>query len=164
MTFTETSDHHRRNTQARVLELCATEAVELKPDGPALRDQLRAMNVDGAIDVIVDPVGGATSEAAFRSLNKGGRHLVVGFASGTIPKLPTNLALLKSASLIGVDVRHFFGAHKQEALAAAGALFQQFANTSLQPVAYIEHSLDDAQQAFAMLGERSRLGKVLVKP
>jgi NADPH:quinone reductase-like Zn-dependent oxidoreductase len=149
---------------ARVLELGAAETVELEPDGPALRDQLRAMAVDGAIDVIVDPVGGASSEAAFRSLGKGGRHLVVGFASGTIPKLPTNLALLKSASLIGVDVRHFFGAHKQEALAAACALFQQFANKSLQPVAYIEHSLDEAQQAFAMLGERSRLGKVLVKP
>ena len=53
-------------------------------------------------DVIYDPVGGAATEPAFRSLGWNGRLLVVGFAAGKIPKLPLNLPLLKSASAVGV--------------------------------------------------------------
>ena len=57
--------------------------------------------------MVVDPVGGDLTEAAFRSLGWGGRHLVIGFASGPIPRLPTNQALVKGAMLLGVDIRQF---------------------------------------------------------
>ncbi|WP_068090328.1 NADPH:quinone oxidoreductase family protein [Novosphingobium rosa] len=72
----------------------------------ANRDLREALKAGGPLDVVVDPVGGAQSETAFRALAPNGRHLVVGFASGTIPSLPLNLPLLKSAALIGV----FWGA------------------------------------------------------
>ena len=49
------------------------------------------------------PVGGDVAEPAFRSLSPGGRFLVIGFAGGTIPRLPLNLALLKRSSIVGVD-------------------------------------------------------------
>src|SRR5262249_4855723 len=55
------------------------------------------------INVVYDPVGGQWSETAFRCLAPGGRHLVVGFAGGDIPKIPLNLPLLKRSSIIGVD-------------------------------------------------------------
>ena len=55
----------------------------------------------------MDPVGGAASEPAFRSLAWKGRHLVIGFAAGEIPRLPLNLPLLKGADLVGVDIRQF---------------------------------------------------------
>jgi len=74
---------------------------------PDLRDQIRASAPKGAIDVILDTVGGATFEAMFRSLAKEGRHLVVGFAAGSIPSLPANLPLLKTGALIGVDYRYY---------------------------------------------------------
>ena len=50
---------------------------------------------------------GPLFQPAFRSLNWGGRHLVVGFVGGAIPALPANLALLKGAALVGVDYRQF---------------------------------------------------------
>jgi NADPH2:quinone reductase len=59
------------------------------------------------VDIVVDPAGGELTEAAFRCLGWGGRHLVIGFAAGTIPRLPTNLALVKGAALLGVDIRQF---------------------------------------------------------
>ncbi len=61
-----------------------------------------------SIDVIYDPVGGMYSEEAIRMLRFGGRHLVIGFASGAtnpksaIPKIPMNLALLGERSFLGV--------------------------------------------------------------
>ncbi|MEM7101206.1 MAG: NADPH:quinone oxidoreductase family protein [Pseudomonadota bacterium] len=69
---------------------------------PDWRAALEAITPEG-LNLVYDPVGGALSEAAFRSLAPGGRFLVVGFASGTIPSIPLNLALLKRSSIVGVD-------------------------------------------------------------
>ncbi len=66
------------------------------------RDALRAVTAEG-LNVVYDPVGGDVAEPAFRSLAPGGRFLVVGFASGIIPRLPLNLALLKRSAVVGVD-------------------------------------------------------------
>ena len=70
------------------------------------RERLKAA-AGGGIDVVFDPVCGPLFQPAFRSLNWGGRHLVVGFAGGEIPALPANLPLLKGAALVGVDCRQF---------------------------------------------------------
>ena len=71
------------------------------------RAQVRDWTEGQGLDVVVDPVGGDATERAFRALGLGGRHLVIGFASGTIPALPANLALLKGASLIGIELSKF---------------------------------------------------------
>jgi NAD(P)-dependent dehydrogenase (short-subunit alcohol dehydrogenase family) len=67
-----------------------------------LRERIKVLTDGRGVDVIYDPVGGPYSEPAFRSIAWRGRHLVVGFAAGDIPKLPLNLALLKGASVVGV--------------------------------------------------------------
>ncbi len=71
------------------------------------RAQVRDWTGGRGLDVVVDPIGGTATERAFRALGIGGRHLVIGFASGSIPALPVNLALLKNASLIGVELSKF---------------------------------------------------------
>jgi len=70
---------------------------------PGWRDDLRAQIGSGGLQLVYDPVGGHVAEPAFRSLSPGGRFLVVGFASGEIPSIALNLALLKRASIVGVD-------------------------------------------------------------
>src|ERR687887_58606 len=67
-----------------------------------LRKRIQELTEGRGVDVVYDPVGGAYTEAAFRSLARRGRLLVVGFAAGEIPKLPLNLPLLKGASAVGV--------------------------------------------------------------
>src|SRR5262249_57222690 len=67
-----------------------------------LRAALRRLGGERGIDVVFDPVGGRFSEPAVRSLAWGGRHLVIGFAAGEIPRLPLNLVLLKGCAVIGV--------------------------------------------------------------
>lgn len=79
----------------------------LDTDPDSWRDRLRAMCGGKGPDVVFDPVAGPLFEPAFRSLAWRGRHLVVGFVGGPIPKLPINLALMKGSSLTGVDVRQF---------------------------------------------------------
>lgn len=67
-----------------------------------LKDGLRHLLGRQGADVIVDPVGDHHTEAAVRNLAWRGRLLVIGFAAGEIPRIPTNLLLLKGAAVIGV--------------------------------------------------------------
>lgn len=65
-----------------------------------LRAALKEAAPDG-VDVVVDPVGGDLTEPALRSLRRGGRFVTVGYASGTIPRIPLNLVLVKGVTVMG---------------------------------------------------------------
>ena len=67
------------------------------------REALKAEIRETGLQMVYDPVGGNAAEPALRSLSPGGRYLVVGFASGTIPRVGLNLALLKRCAIVGVD-------------------------------------------------------------
>ena len=127
-----------------------------------IRAEIRNAAPKGVVDVVVDPVGGPTFEALFRSLAKEGRHLVVGFASGSIPALPANLPLLKSAALVGVDIRHFLAARPGEARAARTTLFQRVANRLLAAPQVVTFALEQADEAIAATLRRDKPGKVVV--
>ena len=107
--------------RARALALGADMAVDYL--APSWREEVRRQLSGGAIDIVIDPVGGASFEPAFRSLAKGGRHLILGFAGGEIPQLPANLPLLKNGALIGVDARHLFESNLPRALEIWETLF-----------------------------------------
>lgn len=72
-----------------------------------LKAALKAFGGGKGLDVIYDPVGGDMAEQALRALGSLGRFLVVGFAAGSIPKIPLNLLLLKNCDARGIA----FGAH-----------------------------------------------------
>ena len=86
------------------LDIClerGADATILYPSGELTReeqkafsDEIKALTDGQGADVIYDPVGGSYAEPALRATNWEGRYLVVGFASGPIPQIPLNLALL----------------------------------------------------------------------
>lgn len=127
------------------------------------RADLKAMTDGRGVDVVFDPVGGDLLEPAFRSLAWRGRHLVVGFAGGAIPKLPVNLALLKGAALVGVDYRQFGSVYEQAAsLEIRNRLFQAVEEERLKPAVGQSFPLSDFRDAMTLAGERDGLGKTVV--
>jgi NADPH2:quinone reductase len=126
------------------------------------REDVKAANGGRAVDVVIDPVGGAATELAFRSLAWNGRLLVIGFASGTIAKVPANLALLKGASMIGVDVRQF-GEFEPEASAAnVTALFDLYEAGHLHPPIARTHPLDDFAAAMVEARAGETAGRIVL--
>lgn len=75
----------------------------------SIRERVKTITGGKGADVIYDPVGGDAFKEAIRCINWEGRLLVIGFASGDIPQLPANLALVKNFSLVGV----YWGAYSQ---------------------------------------------------
>ena len=153
------STEDKRNA---ALSLGAHSAVDYSR--PDWRDALKALAPGGAVDVVLDPVGGDMFEPAFRSLAKGGRYLVVGFAAGRIPALPVNLALVKNAVLLGVDIRHFLATQPQRARRVRSALCSLVAHGRLKGPSMIIFGLDQAQEALAATMLRGRMGKIVVVP
>ena len=131
---------------------------------PDFRDQIKQATDGRGADVIYDAVGGDFSEAAFRSIAWKGRHLVVGFASGIIPKIPLNLPLLKNASIVGV----FWGEFKVREREANAGNFRQLVDWILEgrikPHISCRYPLDQAAQALADMGGRKVIGKVVINP
>ncbi|MGB0505871.1 MAG: NADPH:quinone oxidoreductase family protein [Pikeienuella sp.] len=116
----------------------------------------------GGVDVIYDPVGDKFAEPAFRTLNWGGRYLVVGFAAGEIPKLPLNLALLKSAEIRGVFwgawIQRDWAAHRQN----TEEFLQMFADGKIKPRISGAYPLEDFVKAYDEIAERRAMGKVVL--
>jgi NADPH:quinone reductase-like Zn-dependent oxidoreductase len=89
---------------------------------------------------------------------------VVGFASGAIPHLPVNLALLKSASLLGVEIRHLLARNQKKATRIRQALLTMVTDGRLKPPSTNLFTLDRAKEALLATADRGRLGKVVVVP
>jgi NADPH2:quinone reductase len=127
-----------------------------------LREAIKAATGGKGPDVIYDPVGGDFAEPAFRSIAWRGRYLVVGFASGPIPALPFNLALLKGASIVGVFWGDFSRREPKANAAMMAELAQWYAQGKVKPV--IDRTMPMAQlkAAYAHMGSRGVKGKLVM--
>ena len=128
----------------------------------AFREAVKAATDGKGPDVIYDPVGGDFAEPAFRSIAWRGRYLVVGFASGPIPALPLNLALLKGASIVGVFWGDFAKREPKNNAAMMGELAQWYTQGKVKPV--IDRTMPMAQlpAAYAHMGSRGVKGKLVM--
>jgi NADPH2:quinone reductase len=129
-----------------------------------LREAIKRETGGHGPDVIYDPVGGPYAEPAFRSIGWRGRYLVIGFASGPIPSLPLNLALLKGASLVGVFWGQFTQREPEANLAGMRELLGWLKAGKLRPHISATYRLDQVPQALLDMAARKVTGKVLVVP
>ena len=158
------------SSQVKV-DLCLARGADagvVYPTGPfdrdgqkALADQFKqACGPDGA-HVVYDGVGGDYAEAAIRCMAWEGRFLVIGFPAG-IPRIPLNLALLKSCDIAGV----FWGAAVARDPAGHQAnikdLMALYAAGKIRPHVSEHFPLARAGEAISHLAGRQALGKVVV--
>ncbi len=129
---------------------------------PDWRKALETKLAGRPLTVIYDPVGGTWSETAFRCLSPGGRHLVVGFAGGEIPKIPLNLPLLKRSSIVGVD----WGGYVRNTPADATPVMQRLAELvssgKITPRPTATYPLDEAPWVLEQLMTRGNVGKQVI--
>jgi NADPH2:quinone reductase len=127
-----------------------------------LKDRVKELTGGKGADVIYDPVGGDFSEQAFRAIAWDGRFLVIGFASGPIPKIPLNLCLLKGASLVGVFWGAWAARFPLESRNNFDELIAMIDGGQFSPLVTEVYPLADYQEAFASISERRAKGKVIL--
>jgi len=127
-----------------------------------LRERIREETDGKGVDVVYDPVGGGYAEQALRSLAPGGRYLVIGFASGEIPKIALNLLLLKVVSLVGVFWGAFARAQPQRNAANMAELLAWYTQGRLRPHVSATFPLARYREALDAVIQRKALGKVVL--
>ncbi|HEY1606596.1 MAG TPA: NADPH:quinone oxidoreductase family protein [Allosphingosinicella sp.] len=119
-----------------------------------------AVGPDGA-HVVLDPVGGDYAEPALRSIAWEGRYLVVGFPAG-IPRLPLNLALLKSCDVCGVFWGAFAARDPKANEAHVETLFRLWRDGKIAPRVSRTWPLAEGGAAIAQMAARQAIGKLVV--
>ena len=127
-----------------------------------LRDRVLALTDGRGVDVVFDPVGGTAFEQSVRCIGWEGRILVVGFASGDIPKVAANMILVKNFSVVGV----VFGAHSDrfpdDTRARLGTLLQGYSQGRFKPRIHKVLPLERAAEALAEITGRRVVGKMVL--
>lgn len=130
--------------------------------GSDLKTAVRDATGGRGADVVYDCIGGDAAEPLVRALAWQGRFLVIGFASGEIPKLPLNLLLVKGAEAAGVfwgeAVRRDPAAHR----AGMAKVLAWVRDGKLHPKTHGVFALDDIRAALGVLDRREAQGKVVV--
>ncbi len=127
-----------------------------------LRTRVKELTGGLGADVIYDPVGGDLTESAFRAIAWEGRHLVLGFTAGEIPRLPMNLPLLKGASVVGVFWGSFTAREPELAEANLAAVASMIADGTLRPRITEVFTVDEIVDAYDLLVTRTAMGKIVI--
>jgi NADPH2:quinone reductase len=127
-----------------------------------LKTRIRELTGGVGADVVYDAVGGPYSEPALRSMAWEGRFLVIGFASGEIPKIPLNLTLLKSCDIVGVFWGAFVGRERARHRENVAELMKWWSEGKLRPHVSSTYPLERAGEAIRELADRKAKGKVVV--
>ena len=152
------------SAEKRAVALQAGAHAAVDTNSPDWRAHVRDWAGPEGLDVVIDPVGGAATERAFRALGLGGRHLVIGFAAGAIPSLPLNLALLKGASLIGVELSKFEQRFPQLAKANDRALLSLYERGAIKapPIAH-RFAFERFREALALAATGASAGSIVLQ-
>jgi NADPH:quinone reductase len=128
-------------------------------DTPDLKSALKAL---GGVDVVYDAVGGPGFDAALSACNPEGRLLAIGFASGQVPQVPSNLLLVKNLSVMGLYWGGYLKFAPQVLTDSLATLLGWYIHGGLRP--HISHRLPFGQlpQALDLLRDRKSTGKVVI--
>jgi NADPH:quinone reductase len=146
------------------LELCRQQgATELINYGDAdLREELKKLTGGRGADVVIDAVGGPLAETALRGMAWNSRYLVVGFASGEVPKIALNIPLLKGCSIVGVLIGEF-ARHEPDAFRRnLDQLFDWLGDGRLNPHVARVLPLSRAGDALVEMAARQTVGKTVL--
>jgi NADPH2:quinone reductase len=125
----------------------------------------RAREISGdGVDGVYDPVGGALGEECLRSLRDDGQFIVIGFASGAIPKLPANHVLLRNRRVTGVDWGGWVAKNPALNQKMIRDVLAMISAGDLDPVEPVSYPFDDAARALADQQNRNVVGKAILVP
>jgi NADPH2:quinone reductase len=128
----------------------------------SLKDKIKELTGGKGVDVVYDPVGGDYAEPAIRGMAWNGRYLVIGFASGPIPKIALNLTLLKGCSVVGVFWGRFTTEEPDVNRKNIEELWALFASGRISPVVTDSFPIEQYEAAFNCMIERRARGKVIL--
>lgn len=128
------------------------------------RQQVKDLTDGRGADVIYDPVGGDIFDESVRCIAFDGRLLVIGFTSGRIADVSTNMPLIKGFSVVGVRAGEYGRQFPEKGAENIAQIWDWARTGQTRPQVHAALPLARATDGFRMLLNREVVGKVLICP
>ncbi|MFG1347987.1 NADPH:quinone oxidoreductase family protein [Xanthobacter autotrophicus DSM 431] len=126
-----------------------------------MREDVKAIT-GGGVDIVMDPVGGALTDAALRALAWRGRLCILGFASGTIPTIKANYLLVKNIAVSGLQTSDYRDGLPAVLAQAQTEIFSFWSRGLLRPIVSDVLPLEDFVTALTRLQDSVVEGKIIL--
>ena len=128
------------------------------------REEVKALTDGRGADVIFDPVGGDVFDESTRCIAFDGRLLVIGFTSGRIASVNTNIPLIKGFSVMGVRAGEYGRRFPEKGRENVEAIWNWAGEGKTRPHVFAELPLERVLEGYRMLQDRQVVGKVIIRP
>ena len=128
------------------------------------REEVKALTGGSGADVIYDPVGGDVFDESVRAIAFGGRLCVVGFTSGRIATVSTNMPLIKGFSVVGVRAGEYGRQFPDKGRENQEAIWRLATEGKIHPRVHAEYALADWRAAFEAMERSDMVGKIVLTP
>ncbi len=148
----------------KLATLAADYPVAATLPAPGFRDAVKELTGGDGADMVFDPVGGDVFDESTRCIAFGGRLLVVGFTSGRIATVSTNMPLIKGFSVIGVRAGEYGRRFPDRGRENLDAIWSLAASGRIRPRVHAEYPLADWRAAFDTMARSDMVGKLILVP
>lgn len=146
----------------RIAVLARPEAV-ITAEG-RFREEVARLTGGTLADIVFDPVGGDVFDESTRCVAFGGKLVVVGFTSGRITKVSTNIPLIKGFSIIGLRAGEYARRFPERGRAIQNAIAKLAEAGAISPAIDRTLPLSRWREGFAAMAQRALVGKVVFVP
>lgn len=115
-------------------------------------------------DIVFDPVGGDVFDESTRCVAFGGKLMVVGFTSGRIADISTNIPLIKGFSVVGLRAGEYARRFPERGRAIQNAITQLAEDGRITPAIDRTLPLSHWREGFEAMAQRALVGKVVFVP
>lgn len=150
-------------SQEKLALLAGEYGVEHTLPARGFREGVKEITGGGA-QVIFDPVGGDVFDESVRCIDFSGRLLVVGFTSGRIATVSTNMPLIKGFSVIGVRAGEYGRRFPERGRENQEAIWRLAEERRIHPRVDAEIPLAEWRDAFARMQDSRMVGKIVLVP
>lgn len=128
------------------------------------REKVKALTNGRGADVIYDPVGGDVFDESVRCIAFDGRLLVIGFTSGRIASVATNMPLIKGFSVVGVRAGEYGRQFPERGRENVDQIWTWAREGKTRPYIHQKLPLERTLDGFQMIQNRKVTGKVIINP
>ena len=146
----------------RIAALAHPEAV-MVAEG-RFREEVARLTGGALADIVFDPVGGDVFDESTRCVAFGGKLMVVGFTSGRIADISTNIPLIKGFSIIGLRAGEYARRFPQRGQAIQTAITRLAEAGAITPAIDRTLPLSRWRAGCEAMARRALVGKVVFVP
>ncbi len=146
----------------RIAALARPEAVILSEG--RFREAVADLTGGRLADIVFDPVGGDVFDESTRCVAFGGKLMVVGFTSGRIADISTNIPLIKGFSIVGLRAGEYARRFPERGAAINQAIRRLAEAGAITPAIDRLLPLTQWREGFEAMARRDLVGKVVFQP